>query len=159
MNSPYRSAFREALEELELALKAKDGLERRVAELQSALPALARLGKPTRHEEKLMAELMEVAQHGRVNLTRAVRLVLAMAERPLTTVQIRDQLLRRNFSFSAYSNPMAAIHSALNRMAASGEVRVEQSEGARPRFISGKKSVQSEVVPHGSQVSRIGSSK
>jgi len=157
MNSPYRSAFREALEELELALKAKDGLERRVAELQSALPALARLGKPTRHEQKLMAELMEAAQHGAVNLTRAVRLVLAMAERPLTTVQIRDQLVRRNFSFSAYSNPMAAIHSALNRMAASGEVRVEQPEGSRPRFISCKKPVRPAAAPPRAPLARAGS--
>jgi len=142
MSSSYRSAFREALDELELALKAKDGLERRVAELRSALPVLASLGRPTRHELKLMAELLEVAEHGAVNLTRAVRLVLAMAERPLTTIQIRDHLVRRNFSFSGYSNPMAAIHSALNRMAAAGEVRVEQPEGSgRPLYISRKKAV------------------
>ena len=43
-----------------LALKAKDGLERRVSELKDALPALAQLGRPTRQEQKLMDET-----HGR----------------------------------------------------------------------------------------------
>lgn len=129
MSSSYRSAFREALQELELALKARDGLERRVAELKDALPVLANLGKPTRHEQRLLAELLEVAEHGTVNLTRAVRLVLAMAGEPLTTIEIRDRLVSRHFSFAGYSNPMAAIHSALNRMVAAGEAAVQQGQG------------------------------
>ena len=60
MSTSYRSAFREALDEMALALKAKDGLERRVSELKDVLPALAQLGRPTRQEQKLMDET-----HGR----------------------------------------------------------------------------------------------
>jgi len=139
MSTPYRNAFREALQEMELALQAKDGLERRVAELKEALPSLAQLSRPTRQEQKLMDELMAAAENGAMNLTRAVRLELAMAEEPLTTVQIRDLLLKRRFSFSSYSNPMAAIHSALNRMANTGEITAHQSTGRRPAYTPSRK--------------------
>jgi hypothetical protein len=139
MSTPYRTAFREALQEMELALRAKDGLERRVAELKEALPSLAQLGQPTRQEQKLMDELMAAAENGAMNLTRAVRLELAMAEEPLTTVQIRDLLLKRRFSFSSYSNPMAAIHSALNRMASAGEITVHKGTGKRPAYAPSRK--------------------
>ncbi len=142
MTTPYRSAFREALEEIALALKARDGLERRVSELKDALPALAQLGRPTRQERKLMEELMAAAEHGAINLTRAVRLELAMADVALTTVQIRDLLRKRRFSFSSYSNPMAAIHSALNRMENTGEVVVHQGTGKRPGYAMARKRVQ-----------------
>jgi hypothetical protein len=128
MTTPYRSAFREALHEMEIALKAKDGLERRVSELKDALPTLAQLGRPTRQEQQLMEEFIAAAEHGAMNLTRAVRLELAMAEEPLTTVQIRDLLLKRRFSFSSYGNPMAAIHSALNRMAGASEIMVHEAK-------------------------------
>jgi hypothetical protein len=139
MSTPYRSAFREALHEMEIALKAKDGLERRVAELKEALPALAQLGRPTRHEQRLMDQLVAAADDGAMNLSRAVRLALAMAEEPLTTVEIRDLLLKRRFSFSSYSNPMAAIHAALNRMAANGEIFVDESGGKRPLYAMARK--------------------
>ncbi len=142
MSTSYRSAFREALHEMELALKAKDGLERRVNELKEALPALAQLGRPTRQEQKLMDELIATADHGAMNLTRAVRLELAMAESALSTVKLRDLLLKRKFSFSSYSNPMAAIHSALNRMASTGEILVlKQASGGRPLYASARKGV------------------
>lgn len=125
-----------------LALKAKDGLERRVSELKDALPALAQLGRPTRQEQKLMDELMAAAEHGAINLTRAVRLELAMADQALTTVQIRDLLRKRRFSFSGYSNPMAAIHSALNRITSTGEAVVHQGAGKRPAYAMARKRVQ-----------------
>ncbi len=142
MSASYRTPFREALHEMELALKAKDGLEHRVAELKDALPALAQLGEPTKQEAKLMQELMAAAGNGALNLTRAVRLELAMANRPLTTIEMRDLLVRRRFSFASYSNPMAAIHSALNRMVAGGEVVVEQESGHRPAYRTARKRVQ-----------------
>jgi hypothetical protein len=142
MSTSYRSAFREALDEMALALKAKDGLERRVSELKDALPALAQLGRPTRQEQKLMDELMAAAEHGAINLTRAVRLELAMADDALTTVEIRDLLRKRRFSFSGYSNPMAAIHSALNRMTSTGEIVMHQGTGKRPTYAMTRKRVQ-----------------
>jgi hypothetical protein len=157
MSTSYRSAFREALEEMALALKTKDGLERRVSELKDALPALAQLGRPTRQERKLMEELMAAAEHGAINLTRAVRLELAMADEALTTVQIRDLLRKRRFSFSGYSNPMAAIHSALNRMASTGEVVMHQSTGKRPAYAMARKRIQPARGTDRQQTKKVGS--
>ncbi|HET9790204.1 MAG TPA: hypothetical protein VFR08_02780, partial [Candidatus Angelobacter sp.] len=146
-----------ALEEMAMALKAKDGLERRVSELKDALPALAQLGRPTRQEQKLMDELMAAAEHGAINLTRAVRLELAMSDDALTTVQIRDLLRKRRFSFSGYSNPMAAIHSALNRMASAGEVLVHQGTGKRPAYAMARKRVQPARRMERPQAKKMGS--
>lgn len=158
MSTSYRSAFREALEEMAMALKAKDGLERRVSELKDALPALAQLGRPTRQEQKLMDELMAAAEHGAITLTRAVRLELAMADEALTTVQIRDLLRKRRFSFSGYSNAMAAIHSALNRMEITGEVVAHQGTGKRPTYAMARKRVQPARGTERPQAKKMGSS-
>ena len=104
-----------------------------------------------------MDELMASAEHGAINLTRAVRLEVAMADEALTTVQIRDLLRKRRFSFSGYSNPMAAIHSALNRMASTGEVLVHQGTGTRPAYAMSRKRVQTARGTERPQAKKTGS--
>ncbi len=131
MSSSYQSAFRQALLELERLLTQKDGLERRISDLKTALPLLAKLARSSKQEQATMAELISAAETGSISLTRAVRLALAMAQKPLTTVEIRDRLVERGFEFSSYSNPMAAIPSAVNRMMAVAEITAA-TEGRGP---------------------------
>jgi hypothetical protein len=138
MSYSYQSAFRQALLELERLLTQKDGLERRVSDLKTALPLLAKLARPSKQEQAAMAELIGAAETGSISLTRAVRLALAMAQKPLTTVEIRDRLVERGFEFSCYSNPMAAIHSAVNRMMAVAEITAATGEGERPAYSAVK---------------------
>jgi hypothetical protein len=146
MSSSYQSAFRQALLELERSLTQKDGLERRISDLKTALPMLAKLARPSKQEMATMAELIGAAETGSISLTRAVRLALAMAQKPLTTVEIRDRLVERGFEFSSYSNPMAAIHSAVNRMMAVAEITAAGSEGERPAYAAVKGVVRAVAV-------------
>ena len=146
MNSSYQSAFRQALLELERLLTQKDGLARRISDLKTVLPTLAKLAKPSKQEQATMAELIGAAETGSISLTRAVRLALAMAHKPLTTVEIRDRLVERGFEFSSYSNPMAAIHSAVNRMMAVAEITAAAGEGERPAYSAVKGVVRPIVV-------------
>lgn len=146
MSTSYRSAFRQALLELERSLTQKDGLERRISDLKTALPMLAKLTRPSKQELATMAELIGAAETGSISLTRAVRLALAMAQKPLTTVEIRDRLAERGFEFSSYSNPMAAIHSAVNRMMAVAEITAAPGEGERPAYAAVKGVVRAVAV-------------
>jgi len=146
MSSSYQSAFRQALQELERLLTQKDGLERRISDLKTALPTLSKLARPSKHELTTMAERIGAAEPGSISLTRAVRLALAVAQKPLTTVEIRDRLVERGFEFSSYSNPMAAIHSAVNRMMAVAEITAAAGEGERPAYSAVKGVVRPIVV-------------
>ena len=107
---------------------------------------LAKLAKPSKQEQATMAELVGAAETGSISLTRAVRLALAMAHKPLTPVAIRDRLVERGFELSSYSNPMAAIHSAVNRMIAVAEITAASGEGERPAYSAVKGVVRPVVV-------------
>lgn len=88
------------------------------------------------------------------NIAEAVRLNLYLAwcaELPLTPVHIREFAEAGGFDFSAYSNPMASIHSILKRMREANPPEVEYDESAgtyklltteilpemRPEFLDG----------------------
>jgi hypothetical protein len=57
-----------------------------------------------------------------VGISEAVRSVMRISARPMTAAEVKNALDLIGFDFSTFSNPSAAIHSTLKRMASTEEL-------------------------------------
>jgi len=105
----YRDALDAALREYEILLQQKADLDARLAQVAESVGTLTRLCGYT-----------PTVPYG---LTEACKTSLRCAGAPMTPVEVRDRLLSTGFDIARYSNPLAAIHTVLRRLTASGEVR------------------------------------
>ncbi|HWX40260.1 MAG TPA: hypothetical protein VN345_03840 [Blastocatellia bacterium] len=123
----YKAAFNAAEKRLREALAQKTALEQEIEHLRETLLALANLcGK-----QLTDVTLMGLADAG---LTEAVGMVLQFSSRPLTPVQIKTRLADAGFNLKKFRNPMAAIHTTLDRMEEQDKIiRYENAEG-KPAF-------------------------
>ena len=58
-----------------------------------------------------------------MSLANAIRVVLGGSDRPITAIEMRGKLVDLGFDLTKYDNPLANIHTAMNRMADSDEMR------------------------------------
>ena len=105
----YRGALDAALREYETLLRQKADLDARLAQVAESVGTLTRLCGYT-----------PTVPYG---LTEACKTSLRCAGTPMTPVEVRDRLLSTGFDIGKYSNPLAAIHTVLRRLEASGEAR------------------------------------
>jgi hypothetical protein len=56
-------------------------------------------------------------------MTDGVRFILRRAQRPMSAVDVRDELANWGFDMSKYANDLSAIHTVLKRLNKAGEVR------------------------------------
>jgi hypothetical protein len=56
-----------------------------------------------------------------MSLSNAIRMVVGGNERPITAIEMRGRLTDLGFDLSKYENPLANIHTAMNRMVESEE--------------------------------------
>ena len=103
----YRRALDTALREYEQATAERARLDERIAQLHQSIATLTKL--------------CGYAPTVPFGLTDACRLALRTAKRPLSAVDVRDHLRSIGFELERYANPLAAIHTVLKRLAASGE--------------------------------------
>jgi hypothetical protein len=104
----YQRALDAACREYEALTKQRAELDTRIAQLTQSIGNLTRLcgSAPTVP----------------LGLTDACRMVLKAAGHPLTALEVRDQLEAMGMDLSKYSSELAAIHTILKRLRASGEV-------------------------------------
>jgi hypothetical protein len=116
----YRRALEDALREYETILQQRADLDVRRAQLLQTIGTLSRLCK-----------LVPTVPLG---LTDACRMALRAAGHPLTAAEIRDQLGAMGFEWSAYSNPLASIHTVLKRLQQAGEVQFAPRPFEKPAY-------------------------
>jgi hypothetical protein len=56
-------------------------------------------------------------------MTDGIRFILRRATRPLTPIDVREELANWGFDMSKYANDLSAIHTTLKRLNQSGEIR------------------------------------
>src|SRR5215467_5389812 len=105
----YRSALDKAIAEYEKLGDERRRIDDRLAQLTQTITTLSRL-----------VGLEPTIPFG---LTDACRLVYRNAGIPLSPTEVRDRLRALGFDLSTYSNELAAIHTVLRRLNASGELR------------------------------------
>jgi hypothetical protein len=105
----YAKAFEAATRELEEALQQRAQIDERIAHLRQSLVSLSRLCGYT-----------PTISWG---MTDGVRFALRSARRPLTPIEVRDELATWGLDMSRYSSDLSVIHTTLKRLQKAGEVR------------------------------------
>ena len=128
----YRAALDAALREYESLLQQKSDLDARLAQLGESIGTLTRL-----------CGYVPTVAYG---LTEACKTSLRCAKAAMTPLEVRDRLQATGFDINRYSNPLAAIHTVLRRLAESGEAkrRVTRAKGVTYEFTGPAK----RTIPH-----------
>jgi hypothetical protein len=113
----YVKAFEAATREMETLMQQRADLDQRILHLRQTLVSLSRL-----------CGFTPTVSWG---MTDGVRFILRRAPRPMSAVDVRDELANWGFDMSKYANDLSAIHTVLKRLNKGGEVRfVPRSAGS-----------------------------
>jgi len=104
----YRAALDAAVREYETLGREKGAIDDRLAQLGQTIGTLTRL--------------LGLTPTVPLGLTDACRMILRHGE-PLKPVAVRDRLVSIGIDMSKYANDLAAVHTILKRLHASGELR------------------------------------
>ena len=141
MSDAFKAALQKARLELALVEAEQRRLSQRKAQLLQSIAALAPL-------------VGEVPQ-GDVGLSDAMRTVmstaaLAHSDTRFTAKKVRQLLSDMNFDLSKFKNPLASIHTAMNRMQAMGELSPPEGDldfGGGSRWLGSRNRVFYGEVP------------
>jgi hypothetical protein len=112
----YQKAFEAATRDLEMALQQKAELDQRILQLRQTLNNLSHLCGYT-----------PTVSWG---LSDGIRYMLRKSRRPMTAIEIRDELSAWGFDMSKYANDLSAIHTTLKRLNKAGELRFTIRDGS-----------------------------
>jgi hypothetical protein len=126
----YRRDLQARKRELAGLLKQRQAIDQKMAQLQpiiNHLEGLCReLGDRAAKENAVKVELT-------TGLTELARVTLEEAYMPLSASEVKQRMEAKGFDFSKYSNPLASIHTVLQRLVKSHQVKVvpqkERQEG------------------------------
>jgi len=115
-----RKALESALEKIAVlgsrrlaAQKELETVEKERAKLAVKIVSLARLCDDLPEDSDLGQMLKETSELG---LTEGIKVILKASDEALTTIQIRDALIRLGFDLNRYRNALAAINTVLTRL-------------------------------------------
>ena len=105
----YVKAYEAAIREMESLMQQRADLEQRILHLRQTLVGLSRL-----------CGFTPTVSWG---MTDGVRFILLSAQRPMSAIDVRDELANWGFDMSKYANDLSAIHTVLKRLNKAGEIR------------------------------------
>jgi hypothetical protein len=115
----YRVALDAAIKEYEDLGQQKRALDDRLAQLGQTVGSLTRL--------------LGLTPTVPLGLTDACRMILRRGD-PMTPVEVRNRLLAIGMDMSKYANDLAAVHTILKRLTASGELRFIPDAAGRHQY-------------------------
>jgi hypothetical protein len=133
--SPIKQTMDEMFGKLAAARLAQVEAEQQISEYTTALRALAKVMEDKDEGDAYLARLD--AMSGKPGFVEAIRTALRVAKKALTPVEVRAWIrLGKTMDLSAYSNPMASIHTTIRRMKESGEVEEVLNEKGEKAYRS-----------------------
>lgn len=131
-DSHVKGVVKAATQELRQLMRERDDVMKRIGTVKQAVVGLANLFG----DEVLSEELLElVHRHGggrHLGLTKACRMVLMEAERPLSTRDVSRRIQERiPLVLSHHKEPTASVTTVLNRLLEYGEARTVVQDGHR----------------------------
>jgi len=119
----YVIAYGHALKELQELEEEEKRIAIRKAQLRDTLQALGPL---------FLADFTNIES---LTLANAIRLVIRGAGRPMSVLEVRSKLTDLRYDLSKYENPLASIHTAMNRMKEAEELRLVESETDKKKMF------------------------
>jgi hypothetical protein len=123
----YRTALETALEEWRQLLTWERDITIRKNRLRQTFLALCPLVYPENDNVDLTS----------LSLANAIRMIVGAADRGITAIEMRGRLMDMGYDLSEYENPLASIHTAMNRMVESDEFEWEQNDDNKKRVVAG----------------------
>jgi len=121
----YWQAISQAFAELnDLKQKEKEILVRK-AQLNQTLAALWPL---------VTSRMIDISSF---SLANAIRFIINSSGRSVSAMDVRSKLKDWNYDLSQFENPLASIHTAMNRMLEAGEITKVESEDGKKKFEAG----------------------
>jgi len=119
----FSRALKAARNELEVLLKQRQEIDKRIMALQRTVDALIAVCEEEGVE--LPADLLQDVElpASATGFTDAVRNVLKESGLPMGPTAIRDGLIRRGIDMTKYSNPMVVVHNTLKRLCTQGDIQ------------------------------------
>jgi len=118
-SADYRGALAAAIREYEALGQQRRAIDDRIAQLGQTIGTLTRL--------------LGLTPTVPLGLTDACRMVLRGGQ-PMTPVEVRDRLRAIGIDMSKYANDLAAVHTILKRLHASGELRFVAAGPGKHRY-------------------------
>jgi len=118
MRSDYTKAYKKAIADLQEKIRQRDALTIEIARLQALAKSLRAAALSSRE-----AFIAVQAQAEEVGIQELVLTCIRMSQRPITALEVRDQLLAINFDLTRYANAMAVIHSGIKRLKEAGKIK------------------------------------
>jgi hypothetical protein len=115
----YRLALDAAIREYEDLAQQKRALDDRLAQLGQTVGSLTRL--------------LGLTPTVPLGLTDACRMILRRGD-PMTPVEVRNRLLAIGVDMSKYATDLAAVHTILKRLSASGELRFVSNAAGKHQY-------------------------
>jgi hypothetical protein len=135
IDSPIKQTMDEMFGKLAAALLAKVEAEKQISEYTVALRALAKVMEDKDEGDAYLARLD--AMSGKPGFGEAIRTALRVTKKALTPVEVKAWIrMGKTMDLSAYSNPMASIHTTLRRMKKAGEVEEVLNEKGEKAYQS-----------------------
>ena len=123
-NKNYRKALYQAKQELAHELVERQKSDQKVARLQALITQLQDLCAEQDQKQfwKCIDRVVKVDLRG--GITETIRVLLKETVLPMTATDLKAGIVARKYDLSRFQNPLAVIHTVLNRLVKSGEVKV-----------------------------------
>jgi hypothetical protein len=123
-NTNYRKALDQAKQELAHELAERQKSDQRVARLQSLITQLQDLCAQ-QDQKRFWNSIDRVVKADlKGGITETIRVLLKETALPMTATDLKAGIAARKYDLSRFQNPLAVIHTVLNRLVKSGELRV-----------------------------------
>ncbi len=123
-NRNYRKALYQAKQELAHELVERQKSDQKVARLQALITQLQDLCAEQDQKQfwKCIDRAVKVDLRG--GITETIRVLLKETVLPMTATDLKAGIVARKYDLSRFQNPLAVIHTVLNRLVKGGEVKV-----------------------------------
>jgi hypothetical protein len=120
----YRKALYQAKQELAHELVERQKSDQKVARLQSLITQLQDLCAQQNQKGFWSSIERVVTADLKRGITETIRVLLKERSLPMTATELKAGIEARKYDLARYKNSLAVIHTVLNRLVKSGEVKV-----------------------------------
>jgi hypothetical protein len=123
-NTNYRKALYQAKQELARYLTKRQEIDHHVSRLQALITQLQD-ACAQQNQKRLWNSIDRVVKADlKGGITETLRVLLKETALPMTATDLKAGIETRKYDLSRFQNPLAVIHTVLNRLVKSGEVKV-----------------------------------